>query len=43
MQEKSLVTVEVKNKKVIQKRTKFNKNTTKEQDIFLKQWEGRLV
>lgn len=41
--EKSLVTVEVKNKKVIQKRTKFNKNTTKEQDIFLKQWEGRLV
>lgn len=40
---KSLVTVEVKDKKIIQKRTKFNKNTTKEQDIFLKKWEGRLV
>ncbi len=39
----SLVTVEVKDNKIVQKRTKFNKITTEEQDKFLKKWEGRLV
>lgn len=37
--DKSLVTVEVRNKKVVQSRTKNNESTTSEQDKFLKNFE----
>ncbi len=40
---KSLVTVEVKNKKIVQKRTKNNQNTTEEQDKFLDMWEKKIL
>ena len=36
---KSLVTVEVRDNTVVQKRTKNNEITTKEQDKFLQKWE----
>jgi len=39
----SLVTVEVRNKKVVQKRTKNNEITSKEQDKFLKEWEQKIL
>lgn len=39
----SLVTVEVRNKKVVQKRTKNNEITSKEQDKFLKEWELTIL
>lgn len=41
--EKSLVTVEVRENKVVQKRTKNNDITTEEQDIFLKKWEETVL
>ena len=40
---KSLVTVEVRNNKVVQKRTKNNFETTKEQDRFLSKWEKEVL
>lgn len=40
---KSLVTVEVRNNKVYQKRTKNNEITTKEQDRFLNIWESKIL
>lgn len=40
---KSLVTVEVRNNKVVQKRIKNNAQTTKEQDKFLKKWEDTIL
>ncbi len=40
---KSLVTVEVKNNKIVQKRTKNNQQTTKEQDKFLDMWERKIL
>ena len=39
---KSLVTVEVRNNKIVQKRTKNNKYTTKEQDKFLDKFNRYL-
>lgn len=42
-QNKSLVTIEVKNKKVVQKRTKHNGNTTLEQDKFITKWERKIL
>ena len=42
-QNKSLVTIEVKNKKVVQKRTKHNGNTTLEQDKFITNWERKIL
>ena len=39
----SLVTVEVRNNKVVQKRTKNNGITTKSQDNFLKLWEQSVL
>lgn len=39
---KSLVTVEVINNKVVQQRTKNNQDTTKEQKMFLENWEKIL-
>lgn len=39
----SLVTVEVRNKKVVQKRTKNNEITSKEQNKFLKEWEQTIL
>ena len=39
----SLVTVEVKNNKIVQKRTKFNQNTTESQDKFLSVWESEVL
>lgn len=41
--EKSLVTVEVKDNKVVQQRTKNNMDTTKEQKRFLKKWESEIL
>lgn len=41
--EHSLVTVEVKNNHVVQKRTKNNQVTTKAQDKFLKIWEQTIL
>lgn len=41
--EKSLVTVEVKNNKIVQQRTKNNMDTTKEQKRFLKKWESEIL
>lgn len=40
---KSLVTVEVRNNEIIQKRTKNNQCTTKEQDEFLNKWEKDVL
>lgn len=42
-QNKSLVTIEVKNKKVVQKRTKHNGNTTLEQYKFITNWEREIL
>lgn len=41
--EKSLVTVEVKDNKVVQKRIKNNGKTTKNQDKFLQLWENKIL
>lgn len=41
--DKSLVTVEVRNNKVVQQRIKNNQDTTKEQKHFLKQWEKEVL
>lgn len=40
---KSLVTIEVRNNKIVQKRTKNNSTTTKEQDKFLNKWERKIL
>lgn len=40
---KSLVTVEVKNNQVVQKRIKGNDPTTKDQDKFLDLWERKIL
>lgn len=40
---KSLVTVEVHNNKIVQKRTKNNQSTTSEQDKFLNLWEKKVL
>lgn len=40
---KSLVTVEVKENKIVQKRTKNNEVTSKDQDKFLNIWENRIL
>lgn len=40
---KSLVTIEVKNNKIVQKRTKNNERTTKKQDKFLNLWERKIL
>lgn len=40
---KSLVTIEVRKNKVVQKRTKNNEKTTTEQDKFLKKWEETVL
>lgn len=40
---KSLVTVEVKDNKVVQQRTKNNQDTTKEQKRFLANWENKIL
>lgn len=42
-QDKSLVTVEVRNNKIVQKRTKNNEKTSKEQDKFLNLWERKIL
>lgn len=41
--DKSLVTVEVKNSEVVQKRTKNNNITTEEQNRFLNIWEKKIL
>lgn len=41
--EKSLVTVEVVDNKIHQKRIKFNEQTTKEQNQFLERWQTRVL
>lgn len=41
--EKSLVTVEVRNSEVVQKRTKNNNSTTEEQNRFLNIWEKKIL
>ena len=40
---KSLVTVEVRNNKVVQQRIKNNADTTRSQKLFLKQWETKIL
>ena len=40
---KSLVTVEVKQNKVVQSRTKYNGNINKTQERFLKKWEDKVL
>lgn len=40
---KSLVTVEVKNNKVVQSRIKYNKDPNKAQVKFLKDWENKIL
>lgn len=42
-QEKSLVTIEVKNNKVVQQRIKNNDQTTLEQKKFLERWEQKVL
>lgn len=42
-QEKSLITIEVQNNKVIQSRIKFNGSPTDEQTKFIKKWEQRKL
>lgn len=39
----SLVTVEVRENKVVQKRTKNNEDTTNSQNKFLKKWENQIL
>ena len=39
----SLVTVEVRNNKIVQKRTKNNEKTNKEQDEFLETWQKKVL
>lgn len=41
--EKSLVTVEVRNNRVVQQRIKNNEDTTNEQKQFLKNWEEKFL
>ena len=41
--DKSLVTIEVKNKKVVQARMRFNENITNEIDKIIKKWEKTLT
>ena len=41
--EHSLVTVEIRNKKIVQKRTKNNQITSIEQDRFLNEWERIIL
>lgn len=41
--DKSLVTIEVKNNTIVQKRIKGNDPTTKEQDKFLDLWERKIL
>lgn len=41
--DKSLVTIEVRGKKVVQARTKFNKDTTLEMNNVIKKWESTLT
>lgn len=41
--DKSLVTVEVRENKVVQQRTKNNENTTREQRRFLSEWEEKIL
>lgn len=40
---KSLVTIEVRNKEVVQQRTKNNMDTTKEQKEFIKKWQAKIL
>ncbi len=40
---KSLVTIEVRDNKVVQQRTKNNQDTTKEQKLLLKKWENKIL
>ena len=40
---KSLVTVEVKRNTVVQSRIKCNKNPSKEETLFLKKWENKIL
>lgn len=40
---KSLVTVEVRENKIVQKRTKNNNSTTEEQNKFLDMWERKIL
>ena len=42
-QDHSLVTIEVKGNKIVQKRTKYNGLTTKSQDVFLNLWENTIL
>lgn len=42
-QKKSLVTVEVRDNKVVQSRTKNNDSTTKSQKMFLDKWEKNVI
>lgn len=42
-QDKSLVTIEVKNNYVVQQRTKNNEMTTLEQQKFIKSWETKIL
>lgn len=42
-QDKSLVTVEVRNNKIVQKRTKNNNSTTDDQNKFLSLWERKIL
>ena len=40
---KSLVTIEVKNNKVVQSRTKNNKSPDKKQLAFINKWEQKVL
>ena len=40
---KSLVTIEVKNGKIVQAKTKFNGLPTNEMDKVLKNWEKQII
>ena len=42
-QDKSLVTVEVRNNRIVQKRTKNNSITTNDQNKFLDLWERKVL
>ena len=42
-QDKSLVTVEVKNNKVIQRRIKYNEQPNAIQLLFLKKWQEQIL
>lgn len=42
-QDKSLVTIEVRNNKVVQQRTKNNMDTNKEQKKVIKLWENKML